>query len=153
MKDLEKDKIYSTKNLTDKQIDKLLKWLINNDKNWFDKIYSGFTNRMNLKYPKDCSQDPQWHFTNDDHDSNIIHLFSTKRTKEVIESEIKALKEELEELDKIKVGDVVLSPSNGIGVVIKVDDSTVPYEVKGIGWCKVVTKLDNDLTIREALGL
>lgn len=65
---------------------------------------------------------------------------------------MKKTQEELAELTKVKVGDVVITEWKSIGIVSAMDNSTCPYHV-GNQWHPHATKIDPNKTVKEILGL
>lgn len=79
-------------------------------------------------------------------------LHGKKRTAEVIQSEIDALQLELDELNKIKVGDVVMSKT-GLMFICEGYDSPTREALKGSTWYFDCVKIDPSKSVNEILGL
>lgn len=79
-------------------------------------------------------------------------LLGKERTPEVIQAEIDKLQDELSELTKIKVGDVVIS---GKGHIFRCEgyDNSTHQALSAHIWHWDCTKIDPNKTVKEILGL
>lgn len=84
--------------------------------------------------------------------NQLEELLGVERTVEVVKSEIDALQKELEELTRIKVGDVVKDNKGRIGVVEDIDKSAILYFIGGF-WSHTAIKIDPNKTVKEVLGI
>lgn len=157
MRDLDKSKVYGLSDLSDDEAKALLDWLLMNDSGWSSIYIGGLKTKKSILH-----QGGTWVLSSKNYDEMIKDLFKPledtkpQRTKEVIEKEIKALQDELKELEAPIKGDYVITAKGIIGIVTSVDRdhrTGFPYEINGEFRTRKPEKINPELTIAQFIAM